>query len=75
MYGYNLSQEWIDHLAQQPESGMGYQICDIYFTDKTLTDIPVTNSEIFFHDDDSLNLEDIVDIIVNPDSNPFSKGY
>ena len=29
----NLSQEWIDYLVLEPESGMGYQVVDITFTD------------------------------------------
>ena len=75
MHEYRLPQEWIDHLATQPESGMGYQVVDIHFSDDVLRDIPVTNCQVFWHDDDSLNLDDIVDIEVNKNFSPFGKWY
>jgi hypothetical protein len=30
---FELPQEWIDHLVALPESGMGYQVVDVIFTD------------------------------------------
>ena len=88
-FEYHLPQEWVDYLATQPESGMGYQVVDIQFSEdnesclkrifwwikkrKILKDIPVINCQVFWHDDDSLNLDDIVDIEVNKDFSPFGK--
>lgn len=61
-YEYHLPQEWVDYMINQPETGMGYQEVDIYFSDKTLTDVIVYNCEHFYSYDDKLNLDDIVDM-------------
>ena len=49
MKTYQLPQNWRNFLIGKPETGMGYQVCDIHFRDGTvLKDIPVNNCEIFY---------------------------
>lgn len=55
-----LTDSWIEKLKSLPESGMGYQICDIELNDGTiLANISVHNCSILSQ---SLNIEDIKDI-------------
>lgn len=65
MTQYNLPQKWIDYLVNQPETGMDYQIADIYFKNgPTLTDIAILNCEIFEHKNSKLDLDTIDNILV-----------
>jgi len=41
-----LPKKWIQYLSEQPESGMGYQLVDIFFVDGThINDCIVFNAE------------------------------
>jgi hypothetical protein len=41
-----LPKKWIQYLSEQPESGMGYQLVDIFFVDGTyVNDCIVFNAE------------------------------
>lgn len=40
-----LPKNWIDYLVQQPETGMGWQKCDIEDKGGIHTDVIVMNSE------------------------------
>lgn len=62
---YQLPKQWIDYLTKQPESGQGYQVGDIHFTDGTiLEDIAIFNAERFFSEEPDLDLSKIEKIIM-----------
>ena len=53
-----LSDRWIEHLLELPESGMGYQRVDIGFADgRTLKDVVVFNAEVFNESSDFRDVE------------------
>jgi len=42
-----LEKKWTDELVKLPESGMGYQRVDVFFTDSRVArDVPVYNAEV-----------------------------
>lgn len=56
-----LPQKWQDHLLDLPESGMGFQICDIYTSSTTYRGVLIKNSAIL-ETDQEIDLTDIQDI-------------
>lgn len=66
MPDYALPKIWEDYLMHKPETGMGYHLCDIYFSDKILIDAGIMNCNLFHCDEPDLNLNDILNIEVKP---------
>lgn len=61
---YNLPEKFIVELEKLPESGMGYQIVNIKFTNgSTLNNVVVLNSEIIKVEDDTIIDVEKIDFI------------
>lgn len=61
---YYLPKKWAKYLVNQPETGMGYQIADIYLKGKTLKNTIILGGSTFNHKNKKLNLSKIEKIIV-----------
>jgi len=61
---YYLPKQWVEHLANQPETGMGYQIADIYFKGKTLESVIILGGSTFTHKNSKLDLSKIENMVV-----------
>ena len=58
-----LSQQWIDRLVQQPETGMNYQICNITLKGgEKRYNIVIANSAIVVDRNIDFDVNDIQDI-------------
>ena len=57
-----LPVKWIQHLTNLPETGMGYQMVDVYLNDgKILRSKEIINSSII-NLDENINLDNIISI-------------
>ncbi len=61
---YHLPKKWAEYLVNQPETGMGYQIADIYFKGNTLKNVIILGCSTFNHKNKKLNLDSIEKIVV-----------
>lgn len=62
----NLSQKWIDKLIELPETGMGYQIIDVYLKNGVIVPkVVVMGCEEIFQPI-SFSEDDIQDIKLHP---------
>jgi len=61
---YYLPKKWVEYLTNQPETGMGYQIADIYLKGKTLESVIILGCSTFNHKNKKLNLSKIEKIVV-----------
>lgn len=61
---YYLSYMWSKYLSEEPETGMGYQVADIYFKGKTLKNVIILGCSTFNHKNKKLDLSKIEKIIV-----------
>ena len=61
---YYLPKTWSEYLVNQPETGMGYQVADIYLKGKTLKNVIILGCSTFNHKDKKLDLNNIEKIVV-----------
>ncbi len=61
---YYLPKKWAEYLVTQPETGMGYQIADIYLKGKMLKNVIVLGCLTFNYKNKKLDLNNIEKIVV-----------
>jgi hypothetical protein len=61
---YYLPNKWAKYLSYEPETGMGYQVADIYLKGKTLKKVIILGCSTFNHKNKKLNLDTIEKIVV-----------
>ena len=66
-YEYKLPKEWVEYLIKQPETGMGYQIVDMYFKGKTLENVVILNCDTVRTDCKELEITEIERIVLKKD--------
>ena len=65
-----LERRWVDHLRRLPESGMGYQRVDVWFSDgRQIRNALVFNSQDLELPDDCGNLQIAAIDLHRPDAN------
>lgn len=65
-YSLTLTNKWINYLVNQPETGMGYQLVEVYLKNGTiLKNRKVLNSEfLILENGDQFDIEDIFNIVL-----------
>ena len=71
---FELSQDWIDYLITQHESGMGYQLVDVTFMDGTVVERAIVLNCQFLMAD-GVEGKSIKDIKVRPQKNRISRMF
>ncbi len=63
---YQLPKKWIESLSKQPETGMGYQIVDLYLLDKKepIRGVKIFNGSEFQLPAEDFDVKSITDIVL-----------